>query len=197
MPDSQKNVLLRKFSVASHRETMASMVPLCVVLVCTTTASALHINPLQPTRPPEPDPVSRLSNITTQERTNRSHISLPRVELLDHAYNTSLSILNLSTEPTFNCDEELGRDLSVQMCGGALASIPSAIGQASWPFSFGPRETNTFDIGLPRRFMSGELLFLRFSDFDTYQVLISEQLMASARSSCSSCRERHLPSCRR
>lgn len=66
----------------------------------------------------------------------------------------SLSKLTLSAEPTFYCDEGWGRDLNLQMCEEALASIPWVIGPATRLFSFGPRDANTFDIGLPRRFMS-------------------------------------------
>ena len=75
---------------------------------------------------------------------------------LDRQYNTSLSTLRLSTEPTFQCIEGFGRDLHLQMCEEALASIPWVIGPETRAVNIGPREANIFDIGLPRRFMSCE-----------------------------------------
>lgn len=138
---------------------MALMIRLCVGLICTSTTSALLINPLRLIQPPttELDPIPQLSNnMSTHGSTNKSHISLPTGEVLDQGYSTSPSKLNLSAEPTFYCDEGWGRDLNLQMCEEAFASIPWVIGPQTRPLSFGPREANTFDIGLPRRFMSGE-----------------------------------------
>lgn len=48
------------------------------------------------------------------------------------------------------------------MCLEALASVPWPVGPDSRPLSFGPREARVFDIGLPRRFMSGECPIFRY-----------------------------------
>lgn len=138
---------------------MALIIPLCVALTCASTVSALFIHPPQSEQPPTPDADSVLGlsrNITPNEGTSKLHLSLPTVELLNQANYTSLSNISVSAQPTFICDEGLGRDLNLQMCLEALASIPWVIGPDYRPFSFGPRETNTFDVGLPRRFMSCE-----------------------------------------
>ncbi|CAF9925415.1 MAG: hypothetical protein ALECFALPRED_003134 [Alectoria fallacina] len=77
--------------------------------------------------------------------------------MLDQEYNTSLSKLNLSAEPTYSCDEGWESDLlTLRMCEEALASVPWVIGPETRPISFGPREAHVFDIGLSRRFMSSD-----------------------------------------
>ena len=147
------------FPLLSHREMMALMIPLCAALIFTSTVSALLIYPPQPLQPSatEPESIPTLSNSTPGHgRINDSLLSLPISQMLDRQYNMSLSGLSLSTEPIFHCDEIWGRDLNLQMCEEALKSIPWVIGPETRPISFGPREANTFDIGLPRRFMSYE-----------------------------------------
>ena len=170
------------------------MIALCVALTCASTVSALSIHPPQSEQPPtiKADSVLGLSrNITPNEGTSKLHLSLPTVELLNQANVTSLSNISVSAQPAFVCDEGWGRDLNLQMCLETLASIPWLIGPERRPISFGPRETNTFDIGLPRRFMSCESsCFLLKMDTPT---LTSEQLMGSAPSSPSSHRKRRLP----
>lgn len=136
---------------------MTLVISLCVVLTCTSTVAALFIHPPRLTQTPNTGlyPIIVVSNnVTAQNRTNGSYLSLPTHEVIDQGYNTSLSKLNLSAEPSFYCDEGWGRDLNLQMCEEALASIPWVIGPETRLISFGPREVDMFDIGLPRRFMS-------------------------------------------
>lgn len=129
---------------------------LYVALIWTSTVSSLLIIPPQPLKPPDPEPdaVPVLSNSTVG--TNDSLSTFPTLTMLDQGYNTSLSKLNLSANPTFFCDEGWGRDLNLRMCLEALASVPWPVGPDSRPLSFGPREARVFDIGLPRRFMSAD-----------------------------------------
>lgn len=94
------------------------------------------------------------------EMTSDSGISLPADGVLQPGHNATLSALNLSARASLNCDEGWGRNLNLQMCGEAVASIPPAFKTGSTPVTFGPREAESFDIGLPRRWMSCESSFL-------------------------------------
>ena len=133
------------------------MILLCVGLVCTSTVLALLIPSPQSIQPPgtELASIRLLSNDTiTHVRINESLLTLPTGESLDQGHKTSMLQLNLSAGLNLNCDEGWGRGLNLQMCQEALASIPWVIGPVTRLFSFGPREANMFDIGLPRRYMS-------------------------------------------
>lgn len=136
------------------------MILLFVASICTSTVSALLIQTPQQIQPPgtEPDLDPTLSNTTINRGTiNDSLLSTPTNNLLDQGHNTSLSKLNLSVEPSYNCDEGRESDLlTLRMCAEALASVPWVIGPERRSISFGPREAHVFDIGLPRRFMSCE-----------------------------------------
>ena len=135
------------------------MVTLCLTLIWTSIISALLIHPPGRIQPPtgELDSVSvLLHNTTAHGGINSSALSLPTDGVLDRAHNASLSRLNLSAQPVFDCDEGWGRILDVRMCGEAFASIPFSMAAESRARSFGPRAANTFDIGLPRRWMSCE-----------------------------------------
>ncbi len=139
------------------------MIPLSFfALTWASTVSALLIHP--PGRIQTPGAGSGsvpvlLHNVTADGRANDSVLSLPTGGMLDHRINTSLSRLNLSAEPIIDCDEGWGRILNLQMCGEALASIPWMIAMDTRPMTFGPRAAGTFDIGLPKRWMSCESFF--------------------------------------
>ena len=138
------------------------MVPLCIALIGAFSVSALVIDlPVQIQEPnSEPGSVHRLSgDITAHGSTNDSVRHLTTSGGLDHGYNASLSRLNLSAQTVFDCDEGWGRDLTPWMCGEAVASIPQKFKTGLRSVSFGPRGANTFDIGLPRRWMSCESSF--------------------------------------
>lgn len=137
---------------------MALIIPLCLTLLWTSIVSALSILSPGRTQPPiELDPVSgSLHNSTTHGRINNSILSLPTDGVLDRAYNISLPGLNLSAEPVIDCDEGWGRDLNTRICWEAFATVPASMAAEGRAQSFGPRAANTFDIGLPRRWMSCE-----------------------------------------
>ena len=137
------------------------MIPLYVGFIWTSLVSALVILSPQPILQPnaEPNSVSELSkNISAHTETNASVLSLPSDGVLHHEFNTSQSNLNLSARPAIYCDIAWGDDLNVQMCEDALAHavIGPDINFRTW----GPREANSFDIGLPRRYMSCRVPFV-------------------------------------
>ena len=135
---------------------MAFMVPLYVGFLWTSFVSALVIlSPRPIVQLPEPNSVSELpKNISAHTETNASFLSLPSGGVL---YNTSQSNLNLSARPDIYCDIGLGYDLNVVMCEDALrhSNFGPDINSRTW----GPREANRFDIGLPRRYMSCRVPF--------------------------------------
>ena len=136
---------------------MSVMIPLCLVLSWASTVSTLRIQ--LPERiqlagtAPDSVPASS-NNITVQGSTNDTVLSLTTAGLLDHGLNTSLSRLEFSTQPVFDCDEGWGRSLNLRMCSQAFASIPWMMSAEQMPVTWGPRGANRFDVGLPRRFMS-------------------------------------------
>ena len=89
-------------------------------------------------------------------RTRDSGLSSPADGVLEQGYNGSLSMLNLSAQALLDCDEGFGRDLNLQICGEAVGSIPQTFKAGSRLATFGPRGAGSFDIGLPRRWMSCE-----------------------------------------
>ena len=133
------------------------MIPLYVGFLWTSFASALVIlSPRPIVQLPEPNSVSELSkNISVHTETNASFPSLPSGGVL---YNTSQSNLNLSARPAIYCDILLGDGLDVQMCEDALTH--AMLGPDINPRTWGPREANRFDIGLPRRYMSCRVPFI-------------------------------------
>ena len=176
---------------------MASVIPLCLALIKAFVASALVLDvPGQVQQPgSRSEHVPMLLREFANGRTSGPKLSLPVDGVLQPGHNASLSTLNLSAQTSFICDEGFGRILNLQMCGEAVASIPRAFKIGSAPVRFGPREAGSFDIGLPRRWMSCECSFLTTGKDVT--TLIFEQLMAFVPSSHSSCQERNLLACRR
>ena len=138
---------------------MAWVIPLCLALIKTSIVSALVIDvPGQIQQPGSgSEHVSMsLRGMPANGRTSDSGLSLPVDGVLQPGHNASLSTLNLSAQTSFDCDEGWGRHLNLQMCGEAVASITPTFKTGSRPVSFGPREAGSFDIGLPRRWMSCE-----------------------------------------
>ena len=79
------------------------------------------------------------------------------------AVTNSTTIQNLaSAAPPYSpeCDNLHGRHLARASCDNALAKIT----QVTTPMTFGERETGTWDVVLPRRYLSGtsSILSLRF-----------------------------------
>ena len=169
------------------------MIPLCLALIKASIVSALFTNApgqvQQPGSGSEHVPTSS-KEMPANRRTSDSGLSLPADGVLQFGHNASLSTLNLSAPTSFNCHEGWGRSLNVQMCGEAVASIPRTFKTGSTPASFGPREAGSFDIGLPKRWMSCESSFS--TTVKDVTALILEQLMVFAPSSRSSCQERNL-----
>ena len=172
---------------------MASVILLCLALIRASVVSALFINVpgqvQQPGSGSEHVPTSS-KEMPANTRTSDSGLSSPADGVLQSWRNASLSTLNLSASTSFNCDEGFGRNLNLQMCGEVVASIPRTFKTGSTPMSFGLREAGSFDIGLPRRWMSCESSFSTTGKDVT--ALIFEQLMGFAPSRRSSCQERNL-----
>ena len=142
-------------SATRSTETMALMIPLYVGFIWTSLVSALVILSPQPVLNPnaEPNSVSELSrNISAHTETNVSLLSLPSGGVLSNT-----SHLNFSGPPYIFCDKALGEDLNVRMCEDALAH--ATIGRDTHLRTWGPRDANRFDIGLPRLYMSCRVLF--------------------------------------
>ena len=157
-----KRFWISNFFMLHHTLTMVSVIPLCLALIEASIVSALVINvPGQVQQPGSgSEQLSPLSTeVPANRRTNDSGLSLQTDGVLQPGQNASLSTLNLSAQTSFNCDEGFGRDLNLQMCGDAVASIPRTFKVGSTPVSFGPREAGSFDIGLPKRWMSCESSF--------------------------------------
>ena len=177
---------------------MGSLIPLCLALIKAFIASALVLDVpgqvQQPGSRSEHVPMS-LREMPADGRTSGPGLSLPVDGVLQPGHNASLSTLNLSAQTSFDCDEGFGRILNLQMCGEAVASIPRTFKTGSAPVRLGPREAGSFDIGLPRRWMSCECSFSTTGKDVT--ALIFEQLMGFAPSSHSSCQERNLLAWRR
>ena len=172
--------------------TMASVIPLCLALIKASIVSALFID--VPGQIQQPGSGSEHVPTSSREtpangRTSNSGLSLQANGVLQPGHNGSLSTLNVSAPTFFNCDEGWGRSLNLQMCGEAVAFIPRTFKTGSTPMSFGPREAGSFDIGLPKRWMSCEFSFSTTGKGVT--ALIFEQLMGFAPSSRSSYQKRN------
>lgn len=141
---------------------MTSVIPLCLALITASIGSALIIDvPGQLQQPGSgSENVPTLSKeIFANKRTSDSGPSSQTDGVLQPGHNVTLSTLNLTAQTVFNCDEGFGRDLNIQMCGEAVASIPRTFKIGSTPVTFGPREAGSFNIGLPKRWMSCESSF--------------------------------------
>ena len=174
------------------------MISLCLALIKVSIVSAQVMDVpgqvQQPGSGSEHVPTS-LWEMPANGSTSSPGLSLPVDGVLQPGQNASLSTLNLSAQTSFDCDEGFGRSLNLQMCGEAVASIPRTFKTGSAPVRFGPREAGSFDIGLPRRWMSCECSFSTTGKDVT--ALIFEQLMGFVPSSRSSCQERNLLAWRR
>ncbi|KAM0804981.1 hypothetical protein BDR22DRAFT_885071 [Usnea florida] len=131
---------------------MAFMIPLYVGFIWTSLVSALVILSPQPVLNPsvEPNSVSESSrNISTLIEANASLLSLPSGGVLSNT-----SHLNFSGPPYIFCDKALGEDFNVGICENALAH--ATLGHDAHLRTWGPRDANRFDIGLPRLYMSSD-----------------------------------------
>ncbi len=123
-------------------------------------------SPLVPQLLDPPSPAAELSSLSSSlpnqpldvwKANLTLHSSTPDDGSINETYSASPSALNVSApRGDFHCFNpgSRGEVVTVQQCSDALQSLPNSPDLFTHEVTFGPREYNLFNVGLPRLYLS-------------------------------------------